>query len=69
MIKQFYNNDQFNAVYKFWKNNEKQYKTFYDFAKPSFDHIIPKSKGGTDELTNLQILTVFENLAKRDLTQ
>lgn len=30
--------------------------------------MIPKSKGGTNELNNLQVLTVFENLAKRDMT-
>ena len=35
----------------------------------TLDHIIPKSRGGTNELNNLQILTVFENLAKRDMTQ
>jgi hypothetical protein len=26
------------------------------------------SRGGTSKLSNLQILTVFENLAKRDMT-
>lgn len=44
-------------------------KTFYDLAKPSLDHIIPKSQGGSDKKENLQFLTVFENLAKRDMTQ
>lgn len=38
-------------------------------AKPSLDHKIPKSKGGTNTLDNLQFLTVFENLSKRDFTQ
>ena len=39
-----------------------------DLAKPSIDHIIPKSRGGTNDLNNIQFLTVFENLAKRDMT-
>lgn len=70
MIQYFYNDNQFNKIYKFWKENT-YFKgdTFYDWAKPSIDHIIPKSKGGTDEIDNLQFLTVFENLAKRDMTQ
>jgi hypothetical protein len=55
-------------VYSFWKAHEKE-DTYYDWAKPSLDHIIPKSKGGGNNFTNLQVLTVFENLAKRDMTQ
>lgn len=63
-----YNNEQFNKVWKFWKAQEKLEGTFYDMAKPSLDHIIPKSRGGTNDLDNIQFLTVFENLAKRDMT-
>lgn len=68
IIEFFYNQKQFNLVYNFWKNNKKRSKTFYDLAKPSLDHIIPKSKGGTDTFKNIQFLTVFENLAKRDMS-
>ena len=32
------------------------------------DHIIPKSRGGNNEKENLQFLTTFENLTKRDMT-
>lgn len=49
------------------RNNEKD-TTFYDWYKPSLDHIVPKSRGGDNSLDNLQYLTVFENLSKRDMT-
>lgn len=68
MIEYFYNDNQFNKIYNFWKHHKKEEATFYDWAKPSLDHIIPKSKGGKNELSNFQFLTVFENLAKRDMS-
>lgn len=37
--------------------------------RPSLDHILPKSRGGSEELNNLQFLTWFENFSKRDMTQ
>lgn len=64
----FYNDEQFNAVYDFWQKHKNENTTFYDWAKPSLDHIIPVSKGGNNSKENIQFLTVFENLAKRDLT-
>ncbi len=67
LINHFYYQKQFNDIYNFWKLQDKT-NTFYDWAKPSVDHIIPKAKGGTNELNNLQYLTVFENLNKRDMT-
>lgn len=68
-VRILYADKQFNAVYNFWNLNHNRGKTFYDLAKPSIDHIIPLSRGGTSKIENLQILTVFENLAKRDMTQ
>lgn len=35
-------------------------------CRPSIDHIIPKSRGGTDDLANLRLLCVACNSAKRD---
>ena len=66
-IEHFYYDDQFNAVYGFWERQERT-STFYDWAKPSLDHIIPWSKGGRHNKENLHFLTVFENLSKRDMT-
>lgn len=64
----FYYDEQFNKVYSFWKSQESKESSFYDWAKPSLDHMIPKSKGGSNKKENLQFLTVFENLSKRDMT-
>ena len=66
-IEYFYNQKQFNYVYNFWLTQEKT-NTFYDLAKPSIDHIIPKAKNGKNNKENLQFITLFENLAKRDMT-
>lgn len=68
IIDYFWNEKQFNCIYSFWKNNKNNQLTFYDWAKPSLDHIIPISKGGKNNLENFQFLTTFENLAKRDMT-
>lgn len=68
IIDYFWNEKQFNCIYSFWKNNKSNQLTFYDWAKPSLDHIIPISKGGKNNLENFQFLTTFENLAKRDMT-
>ena len=48
------------------KNNNSS--TFYDWWKPSIDHKIPKSRGGTNNLDNLQFLTFYENHNKLDMT-
>ena len=66
-IEYFYYQNQFNQLYSFWERQERL-NVFYDWAKPSIDHIIPKAKGGINELNNLQFLTTFENLSKRDMT-
>jgi len=60
----FYNDKQFNLIYCNWCENK-----FDSYKKPSIDHIVPKAKGGTNDLNNLQFLSWFENRCKNDMTQ
>ena len=60
----FYNDIQFNSIYEIWVNSN-----FEPYKKPSLDHIVPKAKGGTNDLENLQFLSWFENRCKNDMTQ
>jgi len=63
-IEKFYNDKQFNKIYEKWKNNKTD-----KYLRPTLDHIVPKSKGGNNNLENLQFLTWFENRAKNNLSQ
>lgn len=63
-IERFYDDEQFNRVYERWINSGKE-----KHKKPSLDHIIPKAKGGTNDIENLQFLSWFENRCKNDMTQ
>lgn len=63
-IMKFYDDINFNSIYKAWINSNYEL-----YKKPSLDHIIPKSKGGTNDLSNLQFLSWFENRCKNDMTQ
>ncbi len=63
-IERFYNDRQFNNIYAVWINSGK-----LKYKKPSIDHIIPKAKGGTNSLDNLQFLSWFENRCKNDMWQ
>ena len=63
-IERFYNNIQFNLIYSAWIDSGK-----VKYKKPSLDHIVPRAKGGTNSLDNLQFLTWFENRCKNDMSQ
>lgn len=62
-IEHFYNDRQFNRLYDEWLYYGKRL-----YMKPSLDHIIPVSLGGTWELSNLQILPWIVNRAKSNLS-
>lgn len=65
----FWHNKQFNSLYNLWiKKKNDEHNTFYDWWKPSLDHKIPKSRGGTNSLDNFQFLTYYENHNKLDMT-
>ena len=63
-INKFYYDDRFNKIFEKYISSGYQ-KLF----RPSLDHIVPKSRGGSNSLENLQYLTWFENLCKRDMKQ
>ena len=62
-IEKFYYDKNFNNLYKnYLDSNKDKYK------KPSLDHILPRAKGGNNELSNLRFITYLENMCKRDMT-
>jgi len=63
-IEKFYNDPQFNSLYKKWLNSGKD-----KYMSPTIYHIVPRSKGGTNEIENLQFLSWLENRCKNDMTQ
>ena len=61
-IIKFYHDDTFNRIYRRYINSGNN-----KYLKPSLDHIIPRSLGGTNELSNLRFITYFENMCKRNI--
>lgn len=62
-IEKFYYDKKFNKIYLAYVNSN-----YDEYLKPSLDHIIPKSLGGTNELNNLRFITWFENRTKNNLS-
>lgn len=60
-IERFYYDEKFNVLYSLWKESGDKW------MKPSLDHIIPKSSGGTLGLDNLQFISWLENRTKNDI--
>lgn len=63
-ILKFYFCPKFNRVYKNWIDSGKM-----SYLNPSLDHINPSSKGGKNELSNYQFLSIAENRCKGNMTQ
>jgi hypothetical protein len=62
-IEKFYNDKKFNDLYKKWINTNDKW------IKPSLDHIISRSNGGTLLLDNLQFISWLENRTKFNILQ
>lgn len=63
-VNHFYYDLQFNKIWKNWVDSGKRH-----LWKPSIDHIVPFSKGGTGCIQNLQVITWFENKIKDSMTE
>ena len=61
-IEKFYKDEQFLKIYKKYISIKEDI-----YLKPSLDHITPKTKGGTNDIRNLQVLTWFENRCKNNM--
>lgn len=63
-LEKFYNDLSFNRIYSNWLNSNLDSDLL-----PSLDHKVPVSKGGTDDLDNIQILTLIDNRRKYTMSQ
>lgn len=63
-ITYLYNDPRFSILYDQWVASGKDKDKL-----PSIDHMTPVSRGGTNNLWNLNWVTCFENILKRDRTQ
>lgn len=61
-VEKFYFDNGFNKQFEIFSRTKNKYD------RPSLDHIIPLSRGGSWDLDNLRIVSWFENRAKNDMT-
>lgn len=61
-IDKFYYDKKFNELYNKW------IKTKDKWIKPSLDHIIPKSNGGSLSIENMRFVSWLENRTKSDMS-
>ncbi len=47
--------------------SQRAFKGALDLDSIAIDHIIPRNKGGSDEFENLQLLTLQDNIRKKDM--
>lgn len=62
-IEKFYFDKDFNRLYEQYLESGKN-----AYKKPSLDHIVPRSKGGTNAIDNIRFVSFLENMSKRDLS-
>lgn len=62
-VEKFYYDEKFIRQVAIYQESSNKYD------RPSIDHIVPLSRGGTWDLDNLQIISWFDNRAKCDMTQ
>lgn len=64
LVEKFSNDPQFLRIYNAGVASGKEH-----YRMPSFDHIDPACKGGGCDISNIQVLTWFENRCKNHMTQ
>lgn len=64
LVERFSKDDQFLRIYHSWIASGKEH-----YRMPSFDHINPVCNGGGCDISNIQVLTWFENRCKNHMTQ
>jgi hypothetical protein len=62
-IERFYSDPNFNMLYNNWREKK------IPLLRPILNHIVPLVKGGTNDLSNITIVTAAEKCCRRGLSQ